>query len=117
MSHNIIPHKAVPATPAEAFDIRKLIIEKPEKQQPTQKFLLGGLTLLFWGAYSFLWTPLINTLGWAFGFYAFYEHLVMLRGWQGPALAKFAVTGSLTLLACVLVSSLVMLVPGIRRVV
>ena len=41
----------------------------------------------------------------------------MLRGWQAPALAKFAVTGSMTLLACVLVSSLVMLVPGIRRVV
>jgi fucose 4-O-acetylase-like acetyltransferase len=42
---------------------------------------------------------------------------VMLRGWQAPALAKFAVTGSITLLACVLVSSLVLLVPGIRRVV
>jgi len=42
---------------------------------------------------------------------------VLLRGWQAPALGKFAFTGSLTLLACVVVSSLVLLVPGIRRVV
>lgn len=83
MSHSASQNNTAPLTQPAAFDISKLIIEKPEKQGPTRKLLLGGLTLLFWGAWSFLWTPLINTLGWAFGFYAFYEHLIVLRGWQG----------------------------------
>ncbi|TCV85152.1 poly-beta-1,6-N-acetyl-D-glucosamine biosynthesis protein PgaD [Sulfurirhabdus autotrophica] len=69
--------------PPAPFNVCQLIIEKPEKQKPGQKFLLGSITLLFWGAWSFLWAPVANTLGWAFGFYAFYEHLVVLRGWEG----------------------------------
>jgi fucose 4-O-acetylase-like acetyltransferase len=42
---------------------------------------------------------------------------VALRSWQAPAFAKFAVVGPLTLAACVAVSSLILLVPGIRRIV
>ena len=64
------------------YDVCHLIIEKPERQQPGQKLLLGGITLLFWGVWSLLWAPLANTLGWAFGFYSFYEHLIVLRGWE-----------------------------------
>lgn len=67
---------------SEPYDVCKLIIEKPEKQQPGQKLLLGGITLLFWGVWSFLWAPVANTLGWAFGVYSFYEHLIVLRGWE-----------------------------------
>jgi len=37
------------------YDVCHLIIEKPERQQPGQKLLLGGITLLFWGIWSFLW--------------------------------------------------------------
>jgi len=83
MSHISHQHDAETGAQPAAFDVCKLIIEKPEKQRTGQKYLLGGLTLLFWGAYSLLWTPLINTLGWAFGIYSFYEHLIVLRGWEG----------------------------------
>jgi peptidoglycan/LPS O-acetylase OafA/YrhL len=41
---------------------------------------------------------------------------VLFRPWQAPALAKFAVTGSLACLATLALSSLVFLIPGTRRV-
>jgi peptidoglycan/LPS O-acetylase OafA/YrhL len=41
---------------------------------------------------------------------------VVLRSWAAPALVKFAVTGSLALLATLGLSSLLLLLPGARRV-
>ena len=42
---------------------------------------------------------------------------VLLRGWQAPAMAKFAVVGALACLGSVALSSLVLRIPGARRVV
>ncbi len=42
---------------------------------------------------------------------------VALKGWQAPAMAKFAVVGPVACLASLLVSSAVLLIPGARRVV
>ena len=42
---------------------------------------------------------------------------VLLRGWQAPAMAKFAVVGPLACLGSVALSSLVLRIPGARRVV
>ena len=42
---------------------------------------------------------------------------VALRWWQGPAMAKFAVVGPLACFASLALSSLVLEIPGARRVV
>ena len=89
MSHDPIQEEALtspesPPCPGIAeYDICRFIIAKPEKQRLGQKLIFGSLTLIFWGAWSFLWQPLANMIGWSFGFYAFYEHLVVLQGWHG----------------------------------
>jgi peptidoglycan/LPS O-acetylase OafA/YrhL len=42
---------------------------------------------------------------------------LLLHGWSAPALIKFAVTGSLTIAACWLLSDPLVRIPGLRRIV
>jgi len=42
---------------------------------------------------------------------------LLLHGWVAPALVKFAVTGTLTIVTCWLVSDPIVRIPGIRRIV
>jgi peptidoglycan/LPS O-acetylase OafA/YrhL len=42
---------------------------------------------------------------------------LLLHGWQAPPLMKFAVTGSLTIAACWLISDPIVRLPGIRRII
>ena len=72
-----------------------------------------------WNAPSRLWEFLG---GQAYAVYIIHPPLLvgvalLLHSWHAPALAKFAVTGSLTCLVCVVCSALLLRIPGISRVV
>ncbi|MDE2584798.1 MAG: poly-beta-1,6-N-acetyl-D-glucosamine biosynthesis protein PgaD, partial [Betaproteobacteria bacterium] len=48
-----------------------------------QRTLYGSLTLIFWMAWGYLWTPLLTFAAWAFGLTKSYEHMVTLQGYRG----------------------------------
>ena len=60
-----------------------LIIEHPEWQTLRQRTLYASITLIFWMAWGYLWTPLLTFAAWAFGLTKTYEHMVTLEGYRG----------------------------------
>ena len=63
--------------------MKHLIIEHPEWQTLRQRTLYGSITLVFWLAWGYLWTPLLTFAAWAFGLSKSYEHMVTLEGYRG----------------------------------
>ena len=64
------------------FDIRNIIIDRPELQSKTKRALFGVLTAALWSFYLYLLLPLASLLAWWLGFVVVYEEMVMLRGWE-----------------------------------
>lgn len=63
--------------------MKHLIIEHPEWQTLRQRTLYASITLVFWMAWGYLWTPLLTFAAWAFGLSKSYEHMVTLEGYRG----------------------------------
>jgi biofilm PGA synthesis protein PgaD len=59
------------------------IIENPEWQTLRQRTLYGTITLTCWVFWVYLWAPLLSFLAWVLGLSTAYEHMVVLRGYQG----------------------------------
>jgi biofilm PGA synthesis protein PgaD len=77
-----------------------LIIHNAGAVKSHQKFTAAGITLLFWGALLYMWQPLISAVAWAFHIKLFYEHMIVLGGYNAfLQLAAFYVitAGSLML--------------------
>lgn len=64
------------------FDAEELIIHQPDEVPPGQKLTAMGITLLFWGALLYLWQPLISILAWGLNIDLFYNHMVLLGGYE-----------------------------------
>lgn len=64
------------------FDPDHLIINRPDLVAPGQKYTALGITLLFWGALLYLWQPLISVLAWGLNIRLFYNHMILLGGYQ-----------------------------------
>ena len=60
-----------------------LIIDSPQLQKPLTKFSYAFLTFLFWLLWVYLWVPLFSALAWLFGARLFYEHMIVLGGYEG----------------------------------
>ena len=63
--------------------MHSLIIDVPEVQSRTRKFSYTMVTLVFWSIYFYMWLPLISLLAWVLGFRFFYQHMIVLGGYQG----------------------------------
>lgn len=64
------------------FDPEKLVINRPDLVPPGQKFTAWGITLVFWAALLYLWQPLISLLAWGLNIRLFYNHMILLGGYQ-----------------------------------
>lgn len=64
------------------FDIRNIIIDRPELQSKSKRAIFGVLTAGLWTFYLYLLLPLASLLAWWLGFVVVYEEMVMLRGWE-----------------------------------
>ena len=60
-----------------------LIINHPNLKNMPLLFGEGILTILFWGAWFYLWLPVVSMLAWWLGFKFFYRHMVELGGFSG----------------------------------
>ena len=60
-----------------------LIIDNRSALKTHHKVTSVGLTLFFWIIIFYLWQPLISLVAWAFGFKVFYEHMIILGGFEG----------------------------------
>ncbi len=78
------------------FDIRKIIIDRPELQSKSKRAVYGVLTAALWSFYLYLLLPLATLLAWWLGFTAVYEEMVMRRGWEA-LLELIGVYGSIVL--------------------
>jgi biofilm PGA synthesis protein PgaD len=63
-----------------------ILIQRPERQRPTQRALFALLTLLAWGLWLSLWLPLITLGAWLAGLRVGYLELARSRhgadGWK-----------------------------------
>jgi biofilm PGA synthesis protein PgaD len=59
-----------------------LIIDRPDWVRPGEKLTALGVTLLFWGALLYLWQPLLSLLAWGLNIHLFYNHMVVMGGYQ-----------------------------------
>ena len=64
------------------FDIRNIIIDRPDLQSKSKRALFGVLTAGLWTFYLYLLLPLASLLAWWLGFVVVYEEMVMRRGWE-----------------------------------
>lgn len=64
------------------FDIRNIIIDRPELQSKGKRAIFGVLTAGLWTFYLYLLLPLASLLAWWLGFVVVYEEMVMRRGWE-----------------------------------
>lgn len=64
------------------FDSDDLIINRPDLVPPGQKFTAWGVTLFFWGALLYLWQPLLSLLAWGLNIRLFYNHMILLGGYE-----------------------------------
>jgi poly-beta-1,6-N-acetyl-D-glucosamine biosynthesis protein PgaD len=78
------------------FDIRNIIIDRPELQSKSKRALFGVLTAGLWSFYLYLLLPLASLLAWWLGFVVVYEEMVMLRGWE-KLLGLLGVYGAIVL--------------------
>lgn len=60
-----------------------LIIEKPELQSTKQKFFFSLITLVFWVVWFYIWLPVVSLIAWLLGIDFFYEHMIILKGFEG----------------------------------
>ena len=61
----------------------ELIINKPKALNLNNKITSVSVTFVFWIILFYLWQPLISLIAWAFGFKVFYEHMIILGGYEG----------------------------------
>lgn len=54
-----------------------VMIDLPERQPPIRRTVFGVLAALAWGAYSFLWLPLVTLLVWLLGVRSAYLELYL----------------------------------------
>jgi biofilm PGA synthesis protein PgaD len=59
-----------------------LIIDRPDWVRPGEKITALGVTLLFWGALLYLWQPLLSILAWGLNIHLFYNHMIVMGGYQ-----------------------------------
>lgn len=59
-----------------------LIIDRPDWVRPGEKLTALGVTLLFWGALLYLWQPLLSLLAWGLNVHLFYNHMIVMGGYQ-----------------------------------
>lgn len=59
-----------------------LIIDRPDWVRPGEKLTALGVTLLFWGALLYLWQPLLSILAWGLNVHLFYNHMIVMGGYQ-----------------------------------
>lgn len=64
------------------FDLRDIIIDRPELQSKGKRALFGALTAGLWSFYLYLLLPLASLLAWWLGFVVVYEEMAMRRGWE-----------------------------------
>ena len=63
-------------------DTNQFIINDSYGLKPGQKFTAIGITLLFWALLLYLWQPLISLLAWWLNIKLFYNHMIVLGGYQ-----------------------------------
>jgi biofilm PGA synthesis protein PgaD len=61
--------------------LKSPLVERPELQSPRQRTLYGGLTLVFWVFWFYLWVPVLALLAWALGVEQAYKYMVVLGGY------------------------------------
>ncbi len=61
----------------------QLIINKPHALNRKNRLTSASLTFIFWLMLFYLWQPLISLIAWGFGFKVFYEHMIILGGFEG----------------------------------
>ena len=59
-----------------------LIIEQATNLSLLGKSIRMGITLCFWLGMFYLWQPIISMLAWSFEIKLFYEHMIILGGYQ-----------------------------------
>jgi biofilm PGA synthesis protein PgaD len=59
-----------------------LIIDRPELVKSGERMSAWGITLFFWGVLLYLWQPALSLLAWAFNIKLFYQHMVVLGGFE-----------------------------------
>ena len=60
----------------------KFIIDESIHLKRGQKWTAWGVTLLFWAAFLYLWQPLISLIAWWLNIKLFYNHMILLGGYQ-----------------------------------
>ena len=78
------------------FDIRSIIIDRPELQSKGKRAIFGVLTAGLWTFYLYLLLPVASLLAWWLGFVVVYEEMVMRRGWE-TLLGLIGVYGAIVL--------------------
>ena len=63
-------------------DNNQFIINDSYALNSGQKLTAVGITLLFWAAWLYLWQPLISLLAWWLNIKLFYNHMIILGGYQ-----------------------------------
>lgn len=69
-------------TDASDFKTEALIINRPDLVPSGQKLTAWSITLVFWGALLYLWQPLLSILAWGLNIRLFYNHMILLGGYQ-----------------------------------
>ena len=64
------------------FNPADLIIDRPDLISPGQKVTAWGITFLFWGALLYLWQPLLSIIAWGLNIRLFYNHMILLGGYN-----------------------------------
>lgn len=64
------------------FKPESLIINRPDLVPPGQKMTAWGITLMFWAGLLYLWQPLLSILAWGLNIRLFYNHMILLGGYQ-----------------------------------
>lgn len=63
-------------------DRNHFIIDKSELLKPRQKVTALGITLIFWGVFLYLLQPVLSLLAWSLNIHIFYNHMIVLGGYQ-----------------------------------
>ncbi|MFC5742479.1 poly-beta-1,6-N-acetyl-D-glucosamine biosynthesis protein PgaD [Dyella tabacisoli] len=60
-----------------------IVIQRPHRQRPVQRWLFTVITLLAWLAWSSLWLPLLTLIAWSLGAHSSYVEMVVRKHGQG----------------------------------
>lgn len=64
------------------FKPESLIINRPELVPHGQKLTALSITLMFWAGLLYLWQPLLGIVAWGLNIRLFYNHMILLGGYQ-----------------------------------